>query len=536
MKESDKPFFDAVIIGAGFSGLYQLHSLRDKLDMNCHLFETASGVGGTWFWNRYPGARCDTESHAYCYYFNKELYEKWDWSERYPSQREIESYLNFIADNLDLYRDISFKSCVTELIFNEDKNNWEIKLENGKSCIAQFVITALGCLSSVNMPFLPGMKSFSGEIFHTANWPKSNVDFNGKNVGIIGTGSTGIQIIPEIASRSKSLSVFQRTSNYSIPAQNHFLKKKTKILNKSKFDELKKIALSNKNGHPWEHSDKSASSFEEQQRKLKLIEAWEHGGLRFRDCFSDINNNETTNVMVSEFISSQIKEIINDVSSSETLSTFDHPFGAKRPALDTGYFETFNKVNVELVNLKEEPIKKFDVNGLWTLKSFKPLDMVIFATGFDAITGPLLKIKITGRKKRTLSKEWKHQTISLLGLQVPGFPNLFTITGPGSPSVLTNMPRAIEQHVEWITKCIDDLKSNKKLTIEATDAAAQEWKKEVHKAAETGMFLKTSHSWYLGTNIDGKPVGFIPYAGGLNKYRAICEDSSVNNYKGFLIK
>ena len=526
---------DAIIIGAGFSGLYQLHSLRDKLGLNCHLFEMGEEIGGTWYWNSYPGARCDTESHAYCYYFNEELYNKWTWTERYPGQVEIKNYLSFVAKELDLLKSISFSSKITRMDYIDNSNSWKIFLENGKVFLSRFVITAIGCLSKPNTPKINGLEKFKGQILHTAEWPKSKINFKGLKVAVFGTGSSGIQIIPEIAKEAKTLTVFQRTANYSIPAKNQSLSNDIKQKHKYNFDRLKNISIHNRHGHPWEHSNTPIQKSNLDDSYQTLNKAWEKGGLSFRDTFSNINYDSFANSVVSEFIKEKIENIVNDPSTLQNLIDFDHPFGAKRPALDTNYFLTFNKKNVRLINLKQTPVDEINTSGLKIGGEYIHLDLIVFATGFDAITGSLLKLNIKGKDGVKLSNQWESKPKNYLGLQIPDFPNLFTITGPGSPSVLTNMPRAIEQHVDWITKCISYLLENNNKKIEARHEFADIWLNTVEDEAKKTMFLKTKNSWYLGTNIEGKPKGFIPYSGGLNKYTNICNNVANSNYKGFLI-
>lgn len=526
--------FDAIIIGAGFSGLYQLHLLRDKLGLNVKILEAAAGVGGTWFWNRYPGARCDTESKAYSYYFSKDLYESWDWSERYPTQPEIEKYLNFVCEKLDLSTDIKLNSNVSKLIFNESDNNWHIYIENSEKISAKYVISAVGCLSTANKPTIPDEEIFEGEIYHTANWPKENPNFQNKNVGVIGTGSTGIQVIPEVAKTAKKLYVFQRTPNYSVPAKNHKLTRKDQIEANKEFDELEKLMFNHRAGHPWTHSKTSAKDTTEAKRNELYQSAWENGGLSFRDTFSDLSIDIESNQTAANFIIDKIKTIVNNRKTAELLTKFDHPFGSKRPPIDTKYYETYNQENVRLIDIRENPIISFTKKGIKTGKSIYDLDVLILATGFDALTGTLLNMEISGRNNITLSEYWKAGPLTNLGISIPNFPNLFLITGPGSPAVLTNMPRAIEQHAEWINNCINFMVTNEYDTIEATHQSAKDWVASVYNAVKGNFFLSAKHSWYLGGNIVGKPKVFIPYAGGLDKYRQICDSVAKSDYSGFL--
>ena len=526
--------FDAIIIGAGFAGLYQLHILRDRLGLKVKVLEKADGVGGTWYWNRYPGARCDTESKAYSYYFSKDLYEAWDWSERYPTQPEIERYLNFVCDKLNLRKDIQFKSEVSDLIYSEKNNIWSIQLKNGNKVSAKYVIAAVGCLSFTNKPEIPNEKIFNGEIYHTGNWPQKNPTFQNKRVGIIGTGSTGIQVIPEVAKIAKKLTVFQRTPNYSVPAKNHKLTKSDQLNANKEFEKLEQLMLHHRGGHPWTHSNISAKDTNEIKRNELYERAWENGGLSFRDTFSDLSINNESNETASNFIKEKIKNIVNDSKTANLLTNFDHPFGSKRPPIDTNYYETFNRKNVNLIDIRENPIISFTKNGIQTSNAEYELDALILATGFDALTGTLLNMKIKGRNNITLNEYWKAGPLTNLGLSIPNFPNLFLITGPGSPAVLTNMPRAIEQHAEWISDCIKFMIINENDTIEATQLSAETWIESVYEAVKGNFFLSAKHSWYLGGNIPEKPKVFIPYAGGLDKYRQICDAVSKSDYNGFV--
>ena len=522
--------FDAIIIGAGFSGLYQLHSLRDKLGLKVKVLEAGDGVGGTWYWNRYPGARCDTESRAYSYYFSKELYEEWDWSERYPTQPEIEKYLNFVADRLNLRKEIQFNSYVTDLIFDENIKIWQVKLKNKEKNFAKFVISAVGCLSFANVPMIPNRAAFNGKVYHTGNWPKKQPDLKGKKIGVIGTGSTGIQVIPEVAKSAKKLTVFQRTPNFSVPANNYKLTKVEQTRANKEFDEAKQLMLQHRGGHPWKHSERAAKTVDTVERDKLYTKAWENGGLSFRDTFSDLSVDLESNNTAANFIKDKIKSIVTDNHTAELLTEFDHPFGSKRPPIDTNYYETFNSKDVALINIRNNPIKSFIKNGIKTSKQDYELDVLIFATGFDALTGTLLNINIVGSKNNKLKDFWKSGPLTNLGLLVPNFPNLFLITGPGSPAVLTNMPRAIEQHVEWITECIKFMTTKKYKSVETTFDAADKWLDAVHEAVKDTFFLSAKHSWYLGGNIPDKPKVFIPYAGGLNKYRELCDKLALAEY------
>jgi cation diffusion facilitator CzcD-associated flavoprotein CzcO len=527
--------FDALVIGAGFSGLYQLLCLRDKLGLSVQVLEAASSVGGTWYWNRYPGARCDSESHSYCYSFSDELMREWEWSERYPGPPEILRYLNHVADRFDLKRDIRFDTRVTAAHYDDTQSLWRVRTEDGDTCTAQYLITAVGCLSSANVPDLPGLDSFSGRWYHTGQWPHEGVDFTGKRVGQIGTGSTGIQSAPVIAETAAHLTVFQRTANYSVPARNGPLTPEFKRWIRENTAEIRRIMHATVNGHPFEISEISALEVSPEERLARYEKAWEIGGLRFRATFRDLVTDNTANATASEFLKNKIRRIVRDPATADKLANIDHPYAAKRPPIDTDYFETFNRDNVTLVDVRADPIVEISPKGIRTRSAEYPLDIIVFATGFDAMTGTLLRMDIRGRGGLTLKQAWAAGPKNYLGLQVAGFPNLFTVTGPGSPSVLCNMPVAIEQHVEWITDCIDYLRKHGYTRIEPAEEAMERWVAEVNAAAGRTVLPQAKHSWYLGANIPGKPRMFMPYAGGMAHYRKICADIAAKGYEGFVL-
>ncbi|HWA12711.1 MAG TPA: NAD(P)/FAD-dependent oxidoreductase, partial [Burkholderiales bacterium] len=516
---------DALIIGAGFSGLYQLHTLRDKLGLSATVLETGAGVGGTWYWNRYPGARCDSESHSYCYTFSESLWKEWEWSEKYPGPPEILRYLNHVADKFDLKRDIRFGTTVASAHYDEGANLWRVTTAAGGQLAARFLITAVGCLSTANVPKIPGLETFQGQWYHTGHWPHEGVDFRGKRVGQVGTGSTGIQCAPVIAGTAKHLTVFQRTANYSVPARNGPLSREFNQWVREHMGEISATMKAAVNGHPFLLSESRVFDLSPEERQRRLEDAWEVGGLRFRAAFLDLVTDNKANAVASEFLKRKIREIVKDPATAAILANIDHPYAAKRPPIDTDYFETFNRDNVALVDIKADPIERITPTGL-QLRSGRAieLDILVFATGFDGMTGSLLKMDIRGRGGRALKDEWKAGPRNYLGLQVAGFPNLFMVTGPGSPSVLCNMPVAIEQHVEWITDCIDHLRKHGLATIEPTQAAMDDWVTQVNAAANATVLPQAKSSWYLGANIPGKPQVFMPYAGGMAKYRQIAAD------------
>ena len=525
--------YDAIIIGAGFSGLYQLYKLRDKLKLNCRVLEKGSGIGGTWYWNRYPGARCDTESHAYTYFFSEEIFKEWEWSERYPGHAEIRKYLNYVSNKYSLNEDIQLNTEVNSATFDEENNSWILTTKNDEIFKCKFLITAVGCISTTNIPNIKGLKKFNGDYYHTGNWPKNDVDFSGKRVGQIGTGSTGIQAAPVIAEKAKHLTVFQRTPNFSVPARNKPLSKEFKEYVKNNYDELKSIVKETPNGHAFRISEKLTFDVDQKEREKKYEEYWEKGGLQFRGVFKDIITDKKANDSASFFLKKKISQVVKNKEFAKILTNFDHPYGCKRPPIDTNYFETYNKDNVHLVDIKNDPIIEIDEKGIKTKNNYFKLDTIVFATGYDAMTGTLINLNITGENNLNLKDYWNEGPKTYLGLQIPGFPNMFTITGPGSPSVLTNMPTAIEQHVEWVTDCISYMMENNFNKVSTSEKNSLEWGKQVKEAADKTLLPTVKHSWYLGANIPNKPRVFMPYAGGLPTYTKICETVKNNNYEGF---
>jgi cation diffusion facilitator CzcD-associated flavoprotein CzcO len=526
---------DALIVGAGFAGLYQLLCLRNRLGLSVKVLEAGAGVGGTWYWNRYPGARCDSESHVYWYTFSDELMREWEWSERYPGQSEILRYLNFVADRFDLKRDIQFNSRVISAQYDEAANRWRVRTEQGETFVAKFLVTAVGCLSTANVPEIPGLQDFKGDWHHTGHWPHEGVDFTGKRVGMIGTGSTGIQAAPVIAAQARHLTVFQRTANYSVPARNVLLTQEFKQYVKQNAREIRDTTHQTYNGMGFRVEDRKAVDTSPDEREKIYESAWQRGGLQFRATFEDMLVSKEANDTAADFIKRKIRSIVEDPGTAAILSDIDHPYAAKRPPIDTDYFETFNRPNVSLVDVKATPIRRISEAGICTAEAEYPVDIIVFATGFDAMTGPLLRMDIHGRDGLALKDVWEAGPRNYLGLQVAGFPNLFTITGPGSPSVLCNMPVAIEQHADWIADCIEHMRSSGLERIEARPEAVEKWVGEVNEAANRTLLPMAKHSWYLGANIPGKPRVFMPYAGGMIRYREICQTVAARDYEGFVL-
>jgi len=521
--------YDAVVVGAGFAGMYMLYKLRE-LGMTARVYDAGGDVGGTWYWNRYPGARCDVPSLQYSYQFSEELQQEWKWPEKYSTQPEILRYANHVADRFDLRKDMQFNTRVTDAIFNEATNRWTVKTDQGDCVTARFCVMATGCLSSQNTPKIPGLEDFQGEWHHTGNWPHEGVDFTGKRVGIIGTGSTGIQAIPVIAKTAKHLYVLQRTPQYSVPARNTPLDKEEEDRIKADY---KNYRVRNNNS-PFAQDltvpEKTTFEVSDAERRRHYEECWEKGGLGMMLAYADSGTNLEANLTISEFIKEKIKQTVKDPAVAEALLP-DHIYACKRPCLDTDYFETYNRPNVTLVDIRETGIERITPRGVIANGKEYELDCLVFATGFDAMTGSLNRINICGRGNVALKDKWADGPKSYLGLSSSGFPNLFTITGPGSPSVLANMIPAIEQHVNWIGDCLKYMQERKLQTIEATAEAENPWQIQVQKAADATLW-NACDNWYVGANVPGKPRVFMPYVDWVG-YVAICKDVVTNSYKGF---
>lgn len=526
--------FDAVIVGAGLAGLYMLHRLRG-LGLSARVYEAGGGVGGTWYWNRYPGARCDIESIDYSYSFSEELQQEWRWTERYAGQAEILRYINHVADRFDLRRDIRCETRVTAAIFDEATNRWLVETERGERVSAQFCIMASGCLSTTQQPNFPGLADFAGRWYQTGRWPHEPVDFTGQRVGVIGTGSSAIQAIPVIARQAAHLYVFQRTPNFSVPARNAPLDPEYERWVKANYTARRREARESRAGFvtpPTAHVEQSALAVPEEIRREDYGLRWERGGLGFTSAFADVGSNLAANETAAAFVRAKIRETVHDPAVAELLMPHGYPIGTKRLCADTDYYETFNRDNVTLIDLRRSPIATITPNGVQTEDTAYSLDSLVFAIGFDAMTGALLGVDIRGRGGETLRQKWADGPRSYLGLMVAGFPNLFTITGPGSPSVLSNMMTSIEQHVEWIAACLAYLRDHQQGTIEATAAAEAAWVAHVNAVGDTTLYPR-ANSWYMGANIPGKPRVFMPYVGGVGAYRVKCDEIAAQGYAGF---
>jgi len=525
--------FDAVIVGAGIAGLYMLHRLRG-LGLSARVYEAGDGVGGTWYWNRYPGARCDIETLDYSYSFSDELQQEWHWSERYAGQAEILRYINHVADRFDLRRDIRFETRVTAAHFDEATNRWLVATDRGERIAARFCIMAVGCLSTAQVPAFPGRDSFRGPRYHTGNWPHQPVDFSGQRVGIIGTGASAIQAIPIIARQAAHLFVFQRTPNFAFPARNGPLDPDYERWVKAHYTEFRREARESRGGFVVERNEQSALEATPEEREREYERRWEHGGFGFTSAFADLLTDPDANETAAAFHRAKIREIVHDPAVAERLCPRDHPVGTKRLPLDTDYYETYNRGNVTLIDIRTAPIEAITPTGLRTRDAAYELDSLVFATGFDAMTGPLFAVDIRGRGGCALKEKWAAGPRTYLGIASAGFPNLFMITGPGSPSVLSNMMVSIEQHVDWVAGCLDYLCERGLQGIEASVAAEDAWVEHVNEVANRTLYPR-ANSWYMGANIPGKPRVFMPYVGGVGHYRQLCDEIAAKDYEGFTL-
>ena len=525
---------DAVVVGAGFAGLYMLYRLR-QLGMSAQVFEAGDGVGGTWYWNRYPGARCDVESMQYSYSFSAELQQEWEWTERYPQQAEILRYINHVADRFELRRDIQLETRVTAATYDEDTYRWTVQTDRGDEVVSRFLISAAGCLSAGRVPDIPGLDQFKGKWYHTGNWPHDPVDFTGQRVGVIGTGSSGIQAIPAIARQASQVTVFQRTPNFSIPAWNRPLSADEQREWKAKYPEHRAKARTTRSGILYEYSLRGTFDVQEPERQHEYERRWKRGGANYTHAFNDIFIDRRANDEAAEFVRDKIRSIVKNPEVAARLAPTDHAIGTKRICVDTDYYATFNLPHVSLVDLKASPIEEIVATGIRTKDETYELDSIVFATGYDAVTGSLDRIAIRGRNGLALKQKWTEGPRTYLGIMTAGFPNLFLITGPGSPSVLTNVVVAIEQHVDWIARCLQFMQQQHKEVAEANGDAENNWVQHVNEVADKTLFPTTA-SWYTGANVPGKPRVFLPYVGGLGTYTEICDKVAADGYKGILMQ
>jgi cyclohexanone monooxygenase len=525
---------DVIIIGAGVGGLYAIHKLR-QLGLKVRAFEKGDDVGGTWYWNRYPGCRCDVESLEYSFSFSPELDQEWKWPERYGNQGEILKYVQHVSERFDLRKDIQFNTTVTAATFDEKANRWTVTTDKGETVTAPYCIMATGNLSTPRKPDIKGIDSFKGKTYHTGLWPHQGVDFTGLRVGIVGTGSSGVQSIPHIASQARQLFVFQRTANFSLPAQNGPMNPEKEARHKAEYPERRADAVNTPfaiAGYP--PPAKSALEVSEEERNATYERKWQEGGsISFLYSYTDLLTNKAANDTASDFVRNKIRQIVKDRETAEALCPNDHPIGTKRLILDTNYYQTYNLPHVKLVNIRKNPIEEITQWGIRTSdgRAYE-VDAIVFATGFDAMTGAMKEIEITGKGGLSIDEKWKEGPQTYLGVMVAGFPNMFMITGPQSPGVKSQMIFSCQQHVDFIGDIIAYARDRQMRRIEASRTAEMAWVQHNNEVANSTLY-PLANSWYMGANIPGKPRIFMPYVGGVHKYVARCNEIVANDYQGF---
>ena len=525
---------DVVVVGAGFAGLYMLHRLR-QAGFTSRVFESGPDVGGTWYANRYPGARCDVQSIDYSYSFDESIQQDWHWSERYATQPEILRYLNFVADRLDLRSGITFDTRVTAASFDAGADRWHVVTDTGEEIDSRHLILAVGNLSAVKPPDIAGVDDFAGTLLHTANWPAEGIDVSGKRVGVIGTGSTGVQVIPILAQDAEHLTVFQRTPAFSVPARNRSVESGEYTAFKSGYAEHRAKARLAGSGAVLRATGKKAFEVDEAERHAAFSEQWEKGGMDFLATFNDLLVDRKANDTAADFVRAAIGQTVKDPEVARSLMPSEYPIGAKRLCLNTDFYETFNRPNVSLVDLRRDPIEEIVPDGIKTRNAHHSLDVLVLATGFDAITGPILRIDIRGVDGASLRDAWAAGPLTCLGIMSAGFPNLFFLAGPGSPSVLTNVVASIEQHVDWVANTLGTLRERGISRMEPRPDAVDAWVARVNGIAEATLFTQGA-SWYMGANVPGKPRVFMPYAGGLPSYRELCDAEAASGYPQFALE
>ncbi len=525
------PVTDVVVVGAGFAGLHLLRRLRES-GLTVRVLDEAGGVGGTWYWNRYPGARCDVESLSYSYSWSKELEQDWNWTERYAAQPEILAYLEHVADRFDLWRDIELGVRVESASFDETTARWLVRTDRGDDLTASFLVMATGCLSVPRIPDLPGLDEFAGEAHHTARWPHEGVDVSGRRVGVFGTGSSAIQAIPTLAESAAQVVVFQRTAAFSVPGWNRPLDPAELALLKKSYPERRAMARVTEGGNPWPGATRSVFTVSAAEREREFEDRYRIGGFILHSAFTDLFTDADANELLSDFVRDKIRGRVEDPNLAERLCPRDYPLATKRMCIDTGYFEAFNRPNVRLVDLRGAAFERVTTAGVRAGGEEFVLDVLVLATGFDAMTGALLGVDIRGRGGRSLRDAWAGGATTYLGLAVAGFPNLFTVTGPLSPSVLSNVVGSIEHHVAFIAAAIDHMRERGLTTIEATAAAQERWIAHAREVGE-GTLYPRADSWYMGANVPGKPRMLLPYVGGVGTYRKECDRVVAAGYEGF---
>ncbi|MDI3408785.1 flavin-containing monooxygenase [Streptomyces cavernicola] len=536
MSDNNTESVDVVVVGAGVTGLYAVHKMR-QLGYRVRGFERGADVGGVWYWNRYPGARCDVESADYSYSFDEELQLEWDWSEKYATQPEIMRYLSHVADRFDLRRSFTFNSSVVSAELDEETLRWTVRTDDGEGggevLSARFCVFGVGCLSSTHLPAIPGLESFAGATYHTGEWPHEGVDFTGLRVGVIGTGSSGIQSVPLIADQAAQLTVFQRSANYSIPAGNKPLDEAARRELKATYAERRRLARLSGGGSPFMTHPRRTLDVDEQERREAYEKRWELGGVLYSKTFPDQLTDLTANHAARAFWEEKVRARIDDPAVADLLVPTDHPIGTKRIVTDSDYYETYNREHVRLVSLRENAIERIDGHDVVLADGERvELDALVLATGFDAMTGSLDRIDIRGRGGQLLKDAWSAGPRTYLGLGTDGFPNLFNLAGVGSPSVLANVILCAEQHVDWLTDCLAHLDAHGYVAIEAAEQAVEDWVRECRERAAATLMM-SADSWYLGANIPGKPRVFMPFVGGFGAYGEIIAAVAASGYKGF---
>ncbi len=534
IQRQQHPAYDVLVVGAGFAGLYSLYSFRN-LGLRVRVFEAGKAIGGTWFWNRYPGARCDIESMQYSYSFSNEIQQEWNWSEYYASQPEILRYINFVADKLDLRGEIQLNTRVTAATFDEETRHWELLTHQGQRFLGRFVVMATGCLSAPLEPSFPGLHKFSRKICRTFDWPEGEMDFADQRVGLIGTGSSGIQVAPILAAQAKHLTVFQRTPHYSIPAHNRALDREYVRGWKENYSERRRAARLTRNSTLNDAGTRPGVEFTWTEREREFSRRWNvTGGIGYIYAFPDVTTSDEVNRQASDYVRGRIAAIVRNTSTAAALTPRDYGIGGKRICVDTNYYEMFNRENVSLVDIRANPIREITASGVRTASRDYELDVLVLAIGFDAMTGALTRIDIRGRAGIALRDHWKQGPKTYLGLSIAGFPNLFIITGPGSPSVFANMVTSIEQHVDWIIDCLSTMRRSQQCSVEATQKAEEAWFAHVNEVGGRTILAKAGNSWYVGANVPGKYPVVMPYMGGASTYMEKIQKVAQEGYSGFV--
>jgi cation diffusion facilitator CzcD-associated flavoprotein CzcO len=527
--------YDVIVVGAGLAGLCALHHLRE-LGLTVRGFESASDVGGVWFWNRYPGARFDSESYTYCYSFSEELLEEWDWQERFAAQPEVLAYFERFADKFDLRRDIRFDTRVVSAHYEERGRSWLVETDRGERARSRYLLTAVGCLSAHQLPDIDGIEDFAGTSYHTARWPREGVSLAGKRVGVVGTGATGVQVIQTVAREVAQLTVFQRTANYCVPQRNAALTDEERREIKRNYPSIFARCRESYGGFEHTFDPRSGLDVSAAEREATFEALWAQPGFAFWfGNFSDMLTDDTVNAWASDFVRRKIRERVRDPETARKLMP-DHPFGTKRVPLENGYYEVYNEAHVELVDLRETPIERVTPAGVRTTRGEHALDVIVFATGFDAATGALSRVDIRGEGGVSLREKWRMGPKTYLGMQVEGFPNLFTIAGPHNAASLCNAVRCTEQNVDWIAACIGYMRERGLTRIAPTAAAEAAWTRHVQEAAEATVLRHMSNSWFFGANTPGKPRSVAIYAGGAVAFRERCDEVASRGYEGFAFR